>query len=121
MYARLYDVCFEGFLQIYIGTLMRDEYLRWFMIIVGTMNIIYNLNNLMYLDLGVINRSYFGVLTTKNGKTQMHRLYNILIMYPIFAYVYTQIPKENATIKALFALDIMVGIIYNAYYFLAYS
>lgn len=117
-YLRLYDVFFSGILFIYISTIIENILLKIFMMITGIMTIAYNLNNLMYLDYKKINKSYFGRLTTQQGKTQIHRLYNIIIMYPIFVYVYMQIPEEYSIIRTLFMIDIVGGIIYNGYYYL---
>ncbi len=117
-YIRLYDVLIEGLLYIYISTIIDNIILKIFMMIIGIMTIAYNLNNLMYLDYKNIKKSYFGRLTTSQGKTQIHRLYNIFIMYPIFIYVYTRIPKEYNIIRTLFIIDIVGGIIYNGYYYL---
>lgn len=117
-YARLYDVLIEGILYIYISTIIDNIILKIFMMIFGIMTIAYNLNNLMYLDYKKIKKSYFGRLTTQQGKTQIHRLYNLTIMYPILIYVYTQIPEEYGIIITLFMIDIVGGLIYNSYYYL---
>lgn len=114
----MYDVLIEGLLYIYISTIIDNIILKIFMMIFGIMTIVYNLNNLMYLDYKKINKSYFGRLTTQQGKTQIHRLYNIFVMYPIFIYIYTQIPEDYRIIRTLFMIDIVGGLIYNGYYYL---
>ena len=85
MIIRLVDVFISGPLQIYISTFL-NGFLKWFMLITGISNILYNGHNWLYFNNYIKN--YITPITTIHGKTQVHRAYNLLIMYPIFLYIF---------------------------------
>ena len=117
---RLFDLFYIGPLDIIISSYVKNIYLKYFMLLVGITNILYNGHNYLLLDIEFIKKPFpifKPLVNMSQGKTQLHRMYNLFIMYPILIYVYktTNIPK---TLKTLFLINIIVGIIYNLYYFL---
>jgi len=119
MDVRLYDVFFSGPIYIYIGTLIKNnQFLQYFMIVTGIMNILYNGHNYLYFRKdGQILPFFKYFLDKKYGKTQIHRLWNLLGMYPIFFYIYwTQnFPQWLSTI---FLFEIVIGFGFNLYNFI---
>lgn len=118
-YARLGDVLITGPLQIYVSTFITHTPLRYFMLLTGILNIIYNGHNLLLFN-KLIKKPvsvFKPFVHLKNGKHQIHRLYNILIMYPIFAYILLTF-KLPDIISILFFTDIIVGFLFNLYFFI---
>ena len=122
---RLFDVFVSGPLQIIISTYITRSslsLLRYFMLITGILNIIYNGHNFLLFDsilkqpLPILNK----FIHLKHGKFQLHRLYNLIIMYPIFIYVLLNIgmPFE---LRILLLINIVSGFLYNLFYFINYS
>ena len=121
--TRLVDVFVSGPLQILISTyITRSPLLRYFMLITGIFNIIYNTDN--YLLFNSTLKQPLPILKPfvhfENGKTQLHRLYNLIIMYPIFIYVLLNIvmPIE---VRILFLINIVIGFLYNLFYYIKFS
>ena len=116
MDVRLVDVFISGPLQIYISTFLKG-FLKWFMLVTGISNILYNGHNVLYFNNYIKN--YIKPITTTNGKTQIHRIYNLLIMYPIFLYImlYCKLPKY---VTIILLLNIIIGFSYNLYYLYEY-
>ena len=117
---RLMDVFITGPLQIIVSTyITRSALLRYFMLITGTLNIIYNGHNFLLFEsilkkpLPILNK----FIHLKNGKYQLHRLYNLIIMYPVFVYVLLNIvmPFE---LRILLLINIVIGFLYNLYYYI---
>lgn len=115
MVSRLVDVFLTGPLQVYMGTRVRDVMLlRTFMVVTGVLTIAYNLHNYLYLEQGVI-RNQLGALTHPvHGKRQWHRAYNLVVMYPVFYYVYVHYPSN---VSFPFLINIILGFAYNLYNF----
>jgi len=111
MDVRLLDIFISGPLQIYISTFLKG-FLKWFMLVTGTSNILYNGHNYLYFHNYIKN--YITPITTIHGKTQIHRIYNLLIMYPIFLYImlYCKLPIY---VTILLFLNIISGFSYNLY------
>ena len=119
-YARLGDVLITGPLQIYVSTFIKHSlFLRYFMLLTGILNIIYNGHNLLLFNKLIKNpvSVFKPFVHLKNGKHQIHRLYNILITYPIFAYILFTV-KLPDIISILFFTDIIVGFLFNLYFFI---
>ena len=116
MDVRIVDVFISGPLQIYVSTFLKG-FLKWFMLITGIMNIIYNGHNVLFFNNYIKN--YIKPITTVHGKTQIHRIYNIIIMYPIFLYIilYCKLPRY---IIILLLINMIVGFSYNLYYLYKY-
>jgi hypothetical protein len=120
---RLIDVFITGPLQIIISNYITSSpLLRYFMLITGILNIIYNGHNFLLFDsiikqpLPIINK----FTHLKHGKYQLHRLYNLIIMYPIFVYVLLNVgmPFE---LRILLLINIIIGFLYNLYYYIYYT
>jgi hypothetical protein len=120
--VRLTDVFFSGPLQIIVSNYIRTPLLRYFMLFTGILNIIYNGHNFLLFNSTI--KKPFPILNKfihfKNGKYQLHRLYNLIIMYPIFTYVLLNI-NMPIEVLILLLLNIVVGISYNLFYYLTLS
>ena len=116
-YARLGDVLITGPLQIYVSTFITQPLLRYFMLLTGILNILYNGHNFLLFNKLIKNpvSVFKPFVHLKNGKHQIHRLYNILIMYPIFAYILLTV-KFPKIISILFFTDIVIGLLFNLYF-----
>jgi hypothetical protein len=117
---RLIDVFITGPLQIIVSTyITRSSSLRYFMLITGILNILYNGHNFLFFEsvlkkpLPILNK----FIHLKNGKHQLHRLYNLIIMYPVFTYVLLNIAMPFE-LRILLLIDIVIGFFYNLYYYL---
>jgi hypothetical protein len=118
--ARLVDVFLTGPLQIYVSTLIpkTDIFFKYFMLLTGVLNILYNGHNYLLFNYTLKQPlDIFKPFVSNHGKHQFHRLYNLLIMYPIFIYIALKYNLPNY-IQKLFILNIIVGIIYNLYYYI---
>ena len=109
--TRLIDVFILGPMQILISTYVRNPFLKVFMFVVGLSSILYNGHNYLYLERGVIPNLIPG-LNTQSGKTQIHRLYNLVVMYPLFLVVLVTQPLPPI-LKVSLAVNIVVGVMYN--------
>lgn len=120
--VRLTDVFFSGPLQIIVSNYIITPLLRYFMLFTGILNIIYNGHNFLLFNstikkpLPILNK----FIHFKNGKYQLHRLYNLIIMYPIFTYVLLNI-NMPIEVRILLLINIVVGISYNLFYYLTLS
>jgi hypothetical protein len=121
--VRLVDVFFSGPLQIIVSNyIIKTPLLRYFMLFTGILSIIYNVHNFLLFNstlkqpLPILNK----FIHLKNGKYQLHRLYNLIIMYPIFIYVLLNIvmPIE---LRILLLINIVFGFVYNLFYYLTLS
>ena len=83
---RLYDVFFSGLIYIYFSTFINNWPLKTYVFLIGFLNILYNGHNYLLLDKKILDRSLIPKMVTEHGKTQWHRIYNLLIMYPLLAY-----------------------------------
>ncbi len=116
---RLIDIFIIGPIQLLVGYYTKNFYLKWFMYITGINTILYNLSNYLYVYQKVIEKPFFiyQMFTHPiHGKFQIHRLYNVFVMYPIFFYIYlTQdIPD---IIRFIFLIEIIIGLAFNSYNF----
>lgn len=111
MSTRLIDVFITGPLQIYTGLYIQDDiWLRRIMVGIGISTILYNLHNYLVVDERWISNRLGPFTHDTNGKTQIHRLYNLSIMYPLFMYVYINYPTP---LSKLFLLNIVIGFMFN--------
>ncbi len=115
---RLLDVFITGPLQIYISTLLKNIFFKYFMLITGVLNIIFN-GYVYLLESKYIKRKhpYLKHIITENGKTQIHRLYNLFIMYPIFLYILLNF-KLPPYLQLVFFINIIIGFIFNLHNFI---
>ena len=121
--VRLTDVFITGPLQIIISNyISTSPLLLYFMLITGISTIIYNGHN--FLLFGSVLKKPLPILNkfvhSEHGKYQLHRLYNLTIMYPIFIYVLLNIvmPFE---LRILLLINIVVGFLYNLFYYNYYK
>ena len=121
--VRLIDVFMSGPLQIIVSTyITHSPLLRYFMLMTGVINILYNGHNFLLFN-STLKRPLpilKPFIHPNNGKYQLHRLYNLIIMYPIFLYVLLNIvmPFE---LRILLLINIIIGFVYNAYYYTKYD
>lgn len=117
--VRWYDVLFSGFFYMYASTQINNKLLKYFVFLVGMMALLFNLHNLLFFDLQLIKKPMFPHLIDKErGKLQIHRLYNLLIMYPLLYYASNQVHKNTGYIMKIM---ILIGFSYNFYYYLTYD
>lgn len=121
--VRLIDVFVTGPLQIIISSyITTSPLLCYFMLMTGIINIIYNGHNFLLFEsiikkpLPILNK----FVHIKHGKYQLHRLYNLIIMYPIFIYILLNIvmPIE---LRMLLFVNIVIGFFYNLFYYIYYK
>ena len=86
---RLVDVFITGPLQIYISTLLKNIFFKYFMLITGLLNIIFN-GYVYLLESKYIKKkhAYLKHIITENGKTQIHRLYNLIVIALLILFFY---------------------------------
>ena len=115
---RIIDIFISGPLQIYISLFLKNVFLKYFMLMTGILNIAFN-GYVFLLENKFIKRkhSYLKHIITEDGKTQIHRLYNLTIMYPVFLYIFLHC-KLPVFIQLVFFINIVIGFIYNLYNFI---
>ena len=115
---RLIDVFITGPLQIYISTLLKNKYFKYFMLITGVLNITFN-GYVFLLKNKYIKKkhAYLKHIITENGKTQIHRLYNLFIMYPIFLYILFNF-NLPPYLQLVFFINITIGFAFNLHNFM---
>lgn len=114
-FIRLLDVLVLGPMRIYLSTFLPKKSIeRYIILLIGVMTILYNLNNLLTLNFGFKNMFIPKIFVTKNGKTQQHRLYNVLLMYPFEIYVLYKFRKQIPNfLKTYFQITIFLGLLFN--------
>lgn len=114
-FIRLLDVLVLGPMRIYLSSFLPKQSIeRYIVLLIGVMTIFYNLNNLLTVNLGYKNLFIPKIFVTKNGKTQTHRLYNVLIMYPFEIYVLYKFEKLIPNfLKTYFQITIVLGLLFN--------
>ncbi len=121
MDARIVDIFLLGPVQILVGLHVKNPLLKLFMIITGIANIVYNGHNFLYFQYKRdISPMFHKIVDPIHGKTQLHRLYNVLIMYPVFLYVYLTTPLP-VWLRFIFFFDITIGFIFNLANFIKLS
>ena len=115
---RLVDVFITGPLQIYVSTFLKNIYFKYFILLTGVLNITFN-GYVFLLKSKYIKQKhrYLKYFITENGKTQIHRLYNLFIMYPIFLYIILNF-KLPTHLQLIFFINIVTGFIFNLYNFI---
>lgn len=115
--ARLVDVFLLGPFQIWVGLQIRRPLYRILMILIGTMNILYNGHNYWCLEQQQFCLPY--IPYTEYGKYQIHRLYNLLLMYP-FMWIISLQPELSITLRVLLRINVIIGWVYNFFFLLYY-
>ena len=115
--VRLLDVFYIGPIDILVSSYVDNKILKYFTLLIGIANILYAGHNFLYLNAKLIKTPWkiYRPFLHKDGKTQILRLYNLLLMYPILIYIYntTIMPRW---LRILFLLNIVSGFIYNLFY-----
>jgi hypothetical protein len=121
MYPRLYDIFFSSIIYVYTSTFIKIIWLKYFVLLTGIMTNLYNLHNFLLIDLKILKEPIHIMkpfVNIKKGKTQIHRLFNLFIMYPLLYYSTRFLPNNLST---LVKLMVFVGSIYNLYFYLKYN
>ena len=105
---RLLDVLVTGPLQVKVST-YQTGFLKVFMLLTGIMTIVFNGHNFLYFNGLVKNPLPF--THPVNGKYQIHRIWNLAVMYPLFVLAYQANIAEP--FKFLFLMNIVIGFYYN--------
>lgn len=118
--SRLYDVFFSGPIYIYLSTFVTHKILKVLIFTIGLFTILYNLHNYLYFN-NKINKPIplFEKFVTTEGKSQVHRLYNLFIMYPFIIYINkltASNPKKPKWLTTLIYAMVVVGVLYNLYW-----
>ena len=121
MYPRLYDIFFSSIIYVYTSRFIKIIWLKYFVLLTGIMTNLYNLHNFLLIDLKILKEPIHIMkpfVNIKKGKTQIHRLFNLFIMYPLLYYSTRFLPNNLST---LVKLMVFVGSIYNLYFYLKYN
>lgn len=138
-FPRILDITILGPLKIvlsyYTSNDTHGRLLSWGMFITGILTIVYNYYNYCIIDNGVIPSNYINLPSSfkrlffdrEHGKTQLLRLINLAIMYPILYLAYLNIKSNvasNTSTMITLLLDIYLitligGFIFNAYNYIA--
>ena len=98
------------------------RFLKAYLFLEGIATILFNGYNYLHYDKKVLTLPV-KLLNTYNdpvkGKPQLHRLYNLLIMYPISLYIIMTTKFDNVSLF-LYILLVVAGFIYNSYNYLNY-
>jgi hypothetical protein len=117
---RLVDVFISGPLQISIAFYLKNIFLKYFILITGIVNILYNGHNYLLFNRKLLKnpvKLFKPFIDLEHGKKYLHRVYNLAVMYPIFFYIILnyQLPIY---LRIMFIINIIIGFIFNLYYFL---
>jgi hypothetical protein len=120
--TRLVDTFILGPFQMYIALkyINNNPLLKWYLFGVGLFSFIWNTHNYFYIDTEFVNQSYMPAVHRQHGKYQIHRVYNLLIMYPVYIYVLNNYSLSPFTYTCLM-VNIIVGIVFNLYHYLNIS
>lgn len=115
---RLYDVFISGPLYLILAQYVENIYLKTFVYLVGLSAIIFNGWNFFHFQNGKFDNNLGDV---NLGKTQLHRIFNLVFMYPLLFYTISitssKIPRCLSIIMYLIVLG---GFAVNLYYFVKY-
>jgi len=116
-FDRLYDVFLSGPLYIYLSTFISNTkpILKIFVFLTGLATIIYNGHNWLFLNTYWLQMPLFpNFVDLKNGKTQPHRIFNLLVMYPVLVWS-NYITKKPTWLTNLIYTIITLGFLFNLY------
>ena len=114
--ARLLDVFFTGPTRLYLSQFITNKFLKYYLFIEGIFTILFNGYNYLHFDKKIILpikilNIYSDIIT---GKPQIHRLYNLFVMYPLHVYIMLTTNFDKFSLF-LFILITFFGFIFNAY------
>lgn len=122
-FTRLYDVLFSGPIYIYFSTFIPNSksFLKLFVFLTGIFAIIYNGHNWLFIEKRWLQRPLLPnfLIDFQYGKTQPHRLFNLIVMYPILLWS-NFITKKPLWLTYLLYSIIALGILGNFYYYVSY-
>ena len=107
-YIRLYDVFVSGPIYILFSFYIKSALLRLFVFLTGLMTILFNLHNYLLIDKQKLKKPIIPWVDPKEGKYQWHRIYNIIIMYPLLFYA-NYITKKPKWLTVIIYLMIIIG------------
>ena len=119
-HIRLYDVFISGPIYIYFSSFIENVFLMAFVLITGVMTILFNLHNYLLIDQKKLKKSMLPWVDPEEGKYQWHRLYNLLIMYPILFYA-NYITRKPKWLTVILYLMIIGGFAFNLYWYVKLS
>jgi hypothetical protein len=125
--SRLADVFLIGPITILFSFFVKEKWLSIFILLTGILTIVYNGLNWANLNLKsapgikIIPKGVRNAFMATNGKTQLVRLINLIIMYPLFIYAFFQVKKDlksdtptsQKVVVFLFGFFAFTGFIYN--------
>jgi hypothetical protein len=104
--SRLFDIFYTVPLRLYLSQFIDNKFLKYYLFIEGVFVILFNSYNYLRYNKG-------------NSKPQIHRLYNICVMYPIHIYIMLSSQFTNIQLF-LFITITLPGFIYNTYNYIHY-
>ena len=118
---RLIDIFITGPFRIYISKYIKSYFFKLYILIEGVLVILFNLYTYLHINkhITLLPFKIINSYSNKKGKPQVHRLFNIFIMYPIHIYIlYTN--RFDQIHFILFSLLTFTGFIYNMYNYIHY-
>lgn len=120
--VRIMDILVNGPGQIFVGSKIKIKWLSLFMISIGTCTICWNLFAYLYSFnyIKKIPKYVMPFINKKYGKSQIQRIFNLCIMYPIFIYAYFKArTRLSIFVQYLSIVNIIFGFTYNANQFMS--
>lgn len=126
--SRLADVFLIGPITILFSFFVKEWWLSLFILLAGVLTTVYNGLNWANLNLEFVpvikwipkgwKKNFIHPI---RGKTQLVRLINLLVMYPLFAYAYWKVRKDlpgstpfiQKVIIDIFGFFVFAGFLYN--------
>jgi len=132
--SRLADVFLIGPITVLFSFFVKEEWLSLFILFSGILTIVYNGINWANINtnsqLKWIPESWRkNFIHPIRGKTQLVRLLNLLIMYPLFIYAFWIVTKRmtgktcitQKIVVVLFGIFAILGFLYNLKNFLSHD
>ena len=115
--VRLIDIFLTGPFRIYLSYYVENSFSSYLLFYSGIGILLFNLFTYLYINLNITFLEtpfkFINEYSDKNkGKPQLHRLYNLFVMYPIEIFI---LLTSNLSFlqKMLYLLLIVSGFIYN--------
>lgn len=119
---RLLDIFITGPFRIYISKYIKSYFLKLYILTEGIFVIAFNLYTYLHINKNITLLPYKIINSYSNkkrGKPQIHRLFNIFVMYPIHVYIlYTN--QFTSFQFILFLIITFTGFVYNTYNYIHY-
>jgi hypothetical protein len=122
--VRLIDIFLTGPFRIYLSYYVENKFSSYYLFYGGLCVLLFNLFTYLYINLNLTCLEtpfkFINEYSDKNkGKPQLHRLYNLFVMYPIEIFI---LSTSNLSVlqKMLYLLLIVSGFIYNFKNYLLY-